>query len=225
MDTLMPKVTLFNITENPLSCIALAVDAWSADKIPTSKDDWNREQLEERFNLCLNAAHQTPFEYVNMVWVLENCSRAFQQQLTRHRVGFSYSIQSLRVVEVGKFADKGAYHVPASVKDKLMYHKEMLRIQQMYRDALNRGESAEDARGLLPLNVQSPITFACTYRSLIGKLKQRLCVAAQEEWKYVAEQMRSEIEKVEPLLVEPIDCMCKRFKNGNGYCKTLHKVV
>lgn len=225
MQTLMPKVTLFNITENPLANIALGIDAWHAERIPTSKDHWTREQLEEKFRWLLLQPHQTPLEYVSMVWVLENCSRAFQTQLVRHRIGFSYSIQSMRVVECGKFADNRAYHMPRSVKDKLMYHKSMLTIQQDYRDALKRGESQEDARGLLPLNVQSPITFACTYRSLIGMLKQRLCVAAQEEWVGVAEQMREELLRVEPLLVEPLDCMCKRFANGKGFCRTLHKGV
>lgn len=223
--TLQPKVTLFNITENPLANIALGIDAWHAEQIPTSKDHWTREQLEEKFRWLLLQPHQTPLEYVSMVWVLENCSRAFQTQLVRHRIGFSYSIQSMRVVECGKFADNMAYHMPRSVKDKVDYHKSMLAIQAMYRDALKCGESQEDARGLLPLNVQSPITFACTYRSLIGMLKQRLCVAAQSEWVTVAEQMREELERVEPLLVLPLDCMCKRFANGKGFCKTLHKNV
>lgn len=225
MQTLKPKVTLFSYTHNPLACIALGIDAWHAEKIPTTTAHWSREELEEKFIWMLKQPHQTPFEYVNLVWVLENCSRAFQQQLTRHRVGFSYSIQSMRVVEVAKFADNRAYHMPESIKDKLMYHKEMLAIQQSYRDALKRGESAEDARGLLPLNVQSPITFSCTYRSLIGLLRQRLCVAAQEEWTYVAEQMRQQLFNIEPLLVTPLDCMCKRFEKGNGFCKTLHKIV
>jgi flavin-dependent thymidylate synthase len=222
---MIPKVTLFSITSNPLECIALGIDAWHAEKIPTSPDHWTEEQLIEKFMWLLKQPHQTPFEYVNLVWVLENCSRAFQQQLTRHRVGFSYSIQSLRVVECAKFADNRAYHLPASVKDKLMYHKEMLMIQQSYRDALSRGETQEDARGLLPLNVQSPITFACTYRALIGLLKQRLCVAAQEEWRYVAEGMRNALRDVNPILTVPLDCMCKRFANGSGMCKTLHKAV
>lgn len=225
MQTLKPKVTLFSSTVNPLECIALGIDAWHCQQIPTDVKHWTREELEEKFRWLLKQPHQTPFEYINLVWVLENCSRAFQQQLTRHRIGFSYSIQSMRVIDVGTFADRGAYHMPESVKNKEEYHKSMLVIQDNYNNAINSGESVEDARGLLPLNIQSPITFACSYRALIGLLKQRLCVAAQEEWRYVAAGMREELEKVEPLLVEPLDCMCKRFANGGGMCKTLHKAV
>jgi thymidylate synthase (FAD) len=222
METKKAKVTLFSFTEKPLECIALGIDIWS--KFPVVKN-WTEEELEEKFRWLLKQPHQTPFEYVNLVFIIENVSRAFQQQLTRHRVGFSYSIQSLRCADMGSFADNRAYTMPSTVKFPEKYHGTMLDIQTEYAGAVNAGESLEDARGILPLNIHSPITFACTYRSLIGMLKQRLCVAAQEEWVSVAEQIRQCLMKVDPLLTLPLDCMCKRFENGGGMCRTLNKKV
>jgi thymidylate synthase ThyX len=134
-------------------------------------------------------------------------------------------MQSLRVINVGCFAEDGAYHCPESVIDKEAFHGAMLCTQDQYNAAVMSGEKIEDARGLLPLNIHSPITFSCSYRSLIGMLKQRLCVAAQEEWVGVSEQMRAELANVHPILAEPLDCMCKRFANNKGFCKTLHKEV
>lgn len=221
-ETLKPKVTLISHTVDPLGCIALGIDAWHAKKIPTSLNDWSREEKIDKFIWLLKQAHQTPFEYVNFVFVVENCSRAFQSQLIRHRIGFSYSIQSLREVSVEDFADRGAYTLPPSVNNKEFYHRTMKNIQSRYNEMLEVGESIGDARGILPLNIHSPITFACTYRALIAMLKQRYCVASREEneWVDVAEQIRERIVEVEPVMAMPFDCLCGRFKNGNGYCKT-----
>jgi thymidylate synthase ThyX len=96
-------------------------------------------------------------------------------------------------------------------------------IQEKYKSLIAGGMSVEDARGILPLNIHSPITFSCSYRALLGLLKQRMCVAAQEEWRTVVRQMREQItKKLHPVFAEPIDCACGRFKNNGGFCKTLH---
>ena len=224
IETKKPVVKLFTATANPLEAIALAIDIWHH---PVGEINYNlsEEELVEKFRWLLKQPHQTPFEYVSLVWTLENVSRAFQQQLTRHRVGFSYSIQSLRVIDVESFASEGRYHIPNTVENKHNYQDAMLGAQADYNEMVAMGESIEDARGILPLNIHSPITMSCTYRSLIGLLRQRLCVAAQEEWVAVAEQMRNELAKIHPVLVEPLDCMCKRFTNGKGVCKTTHEKV
>lgn len=236
--TQQPEVSLLSITPNPLEVIARAIDVWHQQDFDVIQ--YSPQQLLEKFWWLLKQPHQTPFEFVHMTWIFKNVSRAFQQQLTRHRIGFSYSIQSLRVVNVGNFADEGRYTMPHSVKDKEYFHECMQHVQEQYNymtketfdgilspetDPQQLVESTEDARGILPLNIHSPIMMACTYRSLIGMLKQRLCVAAQEEWSLVVTQMRKEIEKVHPILVEPLDCMCGRFSKGKSFCKTLHKEV
>jgi thymidylate synthase ThyX len=103
----------------------------------------------------------------------------------------------------------------------------MVDIQFDYRAMIEEGESIGDARGILPLNIHSPITFACTYRALLAMLKQRFCVASREEgeWVTVAEQMREAVANMEPIMAEPFDCLCGRFKNGKGFCRTKNKAV
>lgn len=222
-----PSISLFSITEKPLETVALACQAWLNPSIPSTVAEagWSEEYCIELFRNVLTEKHQAPLEYINTVWVLKGVSRAFQQQLTRHRVGFSYSIQSLRMVDVGNFADLGAYHTPSSVKDKAAYHAGMLRAQESYRYALARGEKTEDARGLLPLNVHSTITMACSYRSLVGLLKNRLCVQAQEEWREVAIQIKREMTLVHPVLAEPLDCFCGLHARKKAHCQVLKRVV
>lgn len=224
--TKQPKVTLVTQTQDYLQAIALGIDIWHMPVGDIKPFSLTEEEMVEKFRWLLKQPHQTPFEYVNMVFLIENVSRAWQQQMTRHRVGFSYSIQSLRVIDVERFADDGRYHMPESVKDKSAFAADMDCIQRGYNASITMGESVEDARGLLPLNVHSPVTFSCSYRSLLGLLKQRLCIAAQEEWKAVAEGIREEIgSKMHPIFLEPLDCTCKRFEKGQGICKTLHCLV
>lgn len=227
MQTLKPIVTLFSHTKDPLACIALGFDAWSAKKMPTEVTYWSREELEERFRKTLTIPHQTNFEYVSFTWVIDNVSRAFQAQLIRHRVGFSYSIQSLRQISVEDFAARGAYTLPPTVVDKEAYHSCMLMIQDQYNAAVRSGMITGDARGLLPMNIHSPITFSCSYRALVGMLKQRYCIdsRAENEWVSVADQIRACLVSVEPILAEPLDCLCGRFKNNKGFCKSLKRAV
>ena len=233
-----PEVTLFAHTNKPLSAITLAIEIWHNDlpsqdqlmlRMPTdAKSAWgvlgHTEGMADRVRWLFKQPHQTPFEYFQMTWVFKNVSRAFQQQLTRHRIA-SYSIQSLRVVDVGNFATEGRYHMPETVENKEQFHEDMLTIQHMYNRDIQDGESIEDARGKLPLNIHSPITMNISYRALVGLMRQRMCVAAQEEWRKVVEQMREAITEVHPVFAEPLDCMCNRFKNGKGICKTTHEKV
>lgn len=223
--TVIPEVTLFTHTADPLKAIALAIDIWHYP-IPSriEKSTWTEEELVEKFRWLLKQPHTTPLEYFSMVWVLKGVSRAFQQQLTRHRLA-SYSIQSLRVVDPGSFASEGRYHCSETVKDKKGYHRGMLMLEGLYRGAIVSGETTEDARGFLPLNIHSPVTMCINYRTLIGLLRQRMCLCAQTEWKSVVAQMRYELGKVHPVFQEPLDCMCERHKYRGTLCKTAHKRV
>lgn len=230
--TKQPIVTLFTHTSEPLRAIALAIDIWH-HPIPSHIEEtigypynWTEDKLVDKFRWLMKQPHQTPLEYFSMVWVFKNVSRAWQQQLTRHRLA-SYSIQSLRVVDPGEFAKEGRYHCPESVKEKDEYHGSMELIESIYRNMIDSGETTEDARGILPLNIHSPVTMCINYRALVGLLKQRLCIAAQEEWRSVAQQMREELIKVHPVFGEPLDCICGRFKNAGRemICRTTGKKV
>lgn len=223
--TKQAKVTLFSMTARPLETIALGRKVTDSSLLPGINYNLAEGEAEAIFREVLTIPHQTPLEYVNTVWLIENCSRAFQQQLTRHRIGFSYSIQSLRVVDAGDFATQGRYTMPESIKNKPIYENVMHNIEAEYGSMIASGEKIEDARGILPLNIHSPITMACSYRALLGMVRQRMCVATQGEWKNVVEGMRFALAAVHPLLAEPFDCSCGRFKNNAGYCKHIKSKV
>lgn len=159
-------------------------------------NDWEDVKKDFLKMLSFNP-HNTVMEFVNFVFIIKGCSRAFQQQLTRTRLA-SYSIQSLRIVNVETFADDENYHIPANIinDSKLMrqYEEAMSETQDWYRELLVNGAKVEDARGVLPLNICSPITMSINLNSLRNMLSKRLCLLTQDEFGHVARSMVDEVE-------------------------------
>jgi thymidylate synthase (FAD) len=219
--TKAPKVSLVSYTENaiPLMCWARRV---MHNKVPDNLEElkkdpkkWLGESMDDYVNnVLMNDGMPTFLEYIGLTFKLENVSRALTHQLVRHRIGFSYSQQSMRCVSAENFASDGLYHMPKTVKDKLKYHKDMLEIQKKYREALKNGVSIQDARGLLPTNIYTTITFSCSLRAFIGMINKRLCLKTQGEFRDVADLMNKEIEnKLDKRIMKWIGPPCKF-----GYC-------
>jgi len=153
-------------------------------------------------------------EYVSTIWYFDGVSRAFQQQLTRHRTA-AYCIQSLRIQDKRQFASNGDYHTPSDVKDEKLYDDSMKEIQRIYERLLDRGEKIQVARGVLPLNVCSPITAEFNLRALRDVINTRHCNLVQGEFRAVVKAMKKEVlqkmgESFAPLFGRPCDF--------TGYC-------
>jgi len=158
-------------------------------------------ELNEMFRTLIKDKLSPFFRWVTLDWTLENVSRALQQQLTRHKLGFEYSIQSLRVVSVEDFAEKGMYHIPATVKDKAEYRESMLAIQCEYNRMLQLGETIQDARGILPLNIYSTVSFTVNLQAFIDMMNKRFCLKTQGEFQHVALLMLEEFKKKMPAVM------------------------
>lgn len=213
MELLRPKAVLVNWTPKPLETIYWCMKAQKepvADSLEAVTAGVPREELASTFRQLIKDKLSPFFEYISMVWKFENVSRALQQQMTRSRIGWAFSIQSLRVVPVERFADKGMYHLPATVKDKERYARAMLIIQEQYNELLDGGETVQDARGILPLNVHSTITATCNLQSFIGMVNKRLCLKTQGEFQHLALLMQEEVaRKMDPIISEAIGEPCR----------------
>lgn len=205
-----PKVSLINYTPMPLQTMCYARRVMH-NPVPDSLHEFNKNpkkfldmDCDKYFNdVLLKDGMPTFLEYVLFTFKLENVSRSLQQQLTRHRIGFSFSIQSLRCVNLPKFAKNGNYTNPYDIKDKRhkAYHSMMLGVEKIYNNALKKEIATQDARGLLPMNIHSTITFSCTFRALIDMVNKRLCLKTQEEFRSVAEQIINCIKNIDKRLV------------------------
>lgn len=190
-----PRAVLASITPDAAKLVTWARKVMHE---PVSDNFRTISQKEAKDYIERVVAHDgmpTCLEYVTLVFKLENVSRALQQQLTRHRIGFSYSIQSLRCVDLPNFADDMAYAHPEDERWSETFHVHMTNIQQSYREALEAGMPTQDARGLLPMNIHSTITFSCSLRAFIGMVNKRLCLKTQGEFRKVAVQMVEQVNK------------------------------
>ncbi|MCA1184806.1 FAD-dependent thymidylate synthase, partial [Bacillus licheniformis] len=53
------------------------------------------------FRMIVRSGHTSTLEHLTFTFAIEGVSRALLAQLTRHRVGFSFSVQSQRYVRMG----------------------------------------------------------------------------------------------------------------------------
>ena len=126
-------------------------------------------------------------------------------QLTRHRVGFSYSVQSQRYVKFGTEDKSGGFKciVPESIKNNeaasRLFELAMNDLQSMYDNLRYLGIPAEDARMVLPQAATCNLVMTANLRALLdfyGKRKKGR--GAQWEIADLAEKIREEVIAVEP---------------------------
>ena len=219
-----PKVSLISHTADPIELMCYARRVMHSpvpDSLQELKDNpkkWLGMEINEYVKRVLRKDGMPTFlEYVSLTFKLENVSRSLTHQLVRHRIGFSYSQQSLRCVNLPDFALEKKYHNPyrECSQEHEEYHAEMENVQTIYRRALAQGVATQDARGLLPMNIQTTITFSCTLRALIGMVNKRLCLKTQGEFRKVADLIIKEIrEEMDPRILQWIGPPC----TTQGYC-------
>jgi thymidylate synthase (FAD) len=158
------------------------------------------------FRHIVNSGHTSTLEHLSFTFAIEGVSRALLAQLTRHRVGFSFSVQSQRYVRFGSDDKTGGfdYVVPESVEEKggLTYEKfcEAMEFAQEYYDMLRHlGVPPEDARMVLPNAVATNLVMTANLRALLDFYsKRRKGRGAQAEIAELAEKLREAVVAVEP---------------------------
>lgn len=161
-------------------------------------------EADRLIRFIVKSGHTSTLEHITFTFGLEGVSRALLAQLTRHRVGFSFSVQSQRYVKQSSDSKHGGfdYVVPEKVKAKLdpvIYKSMMEDMQRMYDLLIKLGISQEDARSVLPNAATTNLVLTVNLRSLLDFYsKRRKGKGAQHEITELAERLREEVVKVEP---------------------------
>ncbi|WP_026593021.1 FAD-dependent thymidylate synthase [Bacillus sp. UNC437CL72CviS29] len=152
--------------------------------------------------------HVSTMEHITFTFTIEGVSRALLAQLTRHRVGFSYSVQSQRYVKQSTMSKHGEfdYVIPEKVKEKGLeefFKKSMMLVQGDYDYLISCGVPQEDARSILPNAATTNLVMTVNLRSLLDfYTKRKKGNGAQAEITELAEHLRKEVVKVEPWVDE-----------------------
>lgn len=156
-------------------------------------------------------AHESPLEHASLTFHV-TCSRACSHQLVRHRIA-SYSQQSQRYVRM----DDLPVIVPPSILEDsdawVDFVTHMADADYEYRELINSGIPAEDARYLLPNATATQLIVTMNFRSLRHFLAERCCNRAQWEIRAVAQQMLEVCRNLYPCVFEDVGPHCMKLKH------------
>lgn len=197
------KVELINYTPDALATLVftkstrLKMSASSfeefADKIAT-EEGYNELMKEWKY---MQNTIKSSWEFVDYIFAITGVTRAFTHQLVRHRIGTSFAQQSQRTVDMTGFdyvTPEGMNGNPDGLSE---YHQIMQDINSTYENLVQiHGVAPQDARGVIPTNVETNIIFKANLRTLNGMCAERLCVKAQGEFQNVMRAIRDEVIKV-----------------------------
>lgn len=164
-------------------------------------------EAERLFRMIFRSKHLSTVEHLSYTFAVEGVSRALLAQLTRHRVGFSFSVQSQRYVRMGSDDRSGGfdYVVPEKVADsyddnaQFIFEAAMQTSQRYYDDLRKAGVPPEDARAVLPNAAATNLVMTANLRALLDfYAKRRAGRGGQFEITQLAEELRKAVVDVEP---------------------------
>jgi len=163
-----------------------------------------RDQKEKMITEIFKSPLRGALEFASFHFYIEGVSRALTHQLVRHRT-FSFSQQSLRFFN----AKNSGFTMP----DVLPKHRNMIEatlsdIKHSYESLIAEGCPIQDARSILPTNIQTLISVNCNYRGLVDFCGVRFCQKAQGEIQDLANAMKTELYRVEPFLASKLIAVC-----------------
>jgi thymidylate synthase (FAD) len=183
-------------------------------------------EADRLFRMIVRSGHTSTLEHLSFTFAIEGVSRALLAQITRHRVGFSFSVQSQRYVKFGSGDRSGGfeYVIPDSVTDekeaeympgithtaKEYFLGAMEELQHYYDKLRECGVPAEDARAVLPNAAATNLVLTANLRSLLEFYKKRQPgKGAQAEIAQLAEELKKAVIEVEPWTAQFFDMEAK----------------
>lgn len=133
------------------------------------------------------------WEFVDLTFSIENVTRACAQQITRTRTA-SYAMQSQRVTDVSEMG----FRIPPNAKYPTVIACARDDAMDHYEDLIKHEEEPEDARSVLPMNIQCNLLAKYNLRSWIDVVMARSSLRAQDEYREVADAMKAAVREKYP---------------------------
>lgn len=149
--------------------------------------------------------HGSPLEFGHVMMKIVT-SRDVMAELTRHRTGVSFAIESQRYVLENKDDDGIRYIAPVGYNEDPndlkweTWRNQILRAEWAYKDMISHGFKNQDARKVLPNSTATTIMMDVNVRELLHIIKLRSSIAAYPEMRQMIELMVEQLKTVLPLL-------------------------
>ena len=209
------KVTLLSWTKNPEEVIAAAARCcYSNDDPEKLLDGMDKEKAEKMIRGLIASGHFSALEHASFTFSISGVSRTFLAQVTRHRIGTSFSVRSQRYCDMNT-AEKVC---PPSIKaqHELLeeFNNGIYVASAQYEKLMAAGASKEDARFVLPEATMTSMVMTMNARELLHFFSLRCCIRAQWEIRSVANEMLRLVRNEAPTLFEKGGASCVQL----GYC-------
>jgi len=221
------KVKLLKSTNDPEKvCATAARLCYSAVGIDEISEKLTKEKVKDLLERVISSGHHSVLEHASFTFGVEGVSRALLAQLTRHRIA-SFSVQSQRYV---KFKEGVEFVTPDTIKkDKAAlskYNDFLKNIESFYKELLDSGIPAEDARYILPNASATKIIITMNARELRHFFSLRCCNRAQWEIRDMSCRMLALAKKEAPIFFNDAGPDCVRgFCNEDKPCNHPWKAV
>lgn len=151
------------------------------------------EKIQQEIDYMVKTIRSS-WEFVDLVFLVSDVSRACAQQITRTR-NASFAMQSQRVTDVSG----STYHTPDFKNEhgivneiaREIYLNSMQGAMDNYECCIKAGGKPEDARGILPINVHCNLVAKYNLRSFVELIQARESYRVQGEYREVAAQMKA----------------------------------
>lgn len=190
-----PIVHLLSATPDPLGSVAafsMMYEGRVIRDLGEITDDERRHYFDEAFKTALRA----PLETIDLHFMVEGMTRATFDQMRTQRTAV-YAAESLRfaVKEDLNQAVRPGPNVKTSKQALKIWNRTVEDISIAYNTLVANGVPAEDARGLMPMNVLTRAHYKTNLRNLEAEVGKRLCTQAQFEWRILHADLRRAIRE------------------------------
>lgn len=222
------RAKLIQMTENPIDIMWVAARTCYSEKSPIELwDTCGEVDKGKKWKLVkqvLNSGHQSIAENISFTFAIEGVSRSLLAQITRHRIGVVFAVQSQRYVEIKE--DISLFEGKCFNPDTYLQEKEVIEVLDKYfvwdhssysqfhtlgqclycyLYQVREGVKPEDARYILPNATKTNITMTINLRELMHTCALRLCSRASLEirslFKAIKEEVKAKDERLSDLLV------------------------
>jgi len=168
------KVTIINKTQNAEDLLIftkntrLNMNAGLMEEIHNWPEDRKKAELD-----YMASTIKSSWEFIDVVFLIEGVTRATAQQITRTRTA-SYAMQSQRVVDASEIP---VTNPVSSEPAKFVYEDAVWAAKAYYKRLVELNIPLEDARGVLPINVQC--NLVAKYNQL-GECRQKISEISKE---------------------------------------------
>jgi len=182
------------------------------------EDDGRSERMRKFIEQMLRRGHFGPFEHPTAFFAVEGITRDQMAQITRHRAGVSWDVQSMRYVDFSdaeaeipegieahdleiKYENLEGENDTTEVNAHTLMQESYDNAFAYYDDLLEAGVDEEDARKVLPIGTKVNMTFTANLRALMHIFDLRISGAAQHDTRGFTQQVMDATREWAPISI------------------------